>query len=146
VAGVPGATELGLTEQVGASAGAGVTAQVKDTEPLKPPTAATVSVEVDEPPALTVAGVSVEAETEKSGASGAKFPNTNWAEFMVRLQAPVPEQGAVHPVKVLPAAGTAVRVTAVPLGKNSEQLLPQATPFTVKLPAELKGWFQIVRT
>ena len=35
-AGVPGVTELGLTEHVGASAGVGVTAQVNTTEPLNP--------------------------------------------------------------------------------------------------------------
>lgn len=124
-------------EQVGASAGAGVTAQVRATELLNPPIAATVSAEVDDAPGLTVAGVSAEAVREKSGGNRAKFANTSWAEFMVMVQAPVPEQGASQPAKLSPAEGTAVRVTVVPLGKNFEHMLGQATPFTVKLPGIL---------
>lgn len=145
-AAAPGATDLGLTEQVGAKAGVGVTAQVKATELLNPPAATTFNVEVDDPPALTVAGVSAEAVREKSDGMTAKFANTSSAELMVRLQAPVPEQGASQPVNVLPAAGTAVRVTAEPLGKNSEHMFGQATPFKVKLPWKLTVLSQTART
>ena len=52
------ATDVGLSEHVGARAGAGVTAQVKLTAPLKPFSGATVMVEVEAVPAETVAGVS----------------------------------------------------------------------------------------
>src|SRR5207245_3234610 len=44
-------------------------------------------------------------------------------------QAPVPEQAPpVQPVKVEPAAGAAVSVTAVPLVKLAEQVAPQVMP------------------
>src|ERR1700674_1892739 len=124
VAGAPDVTELGLTEHVGASAGVGVTEQAKATEPLKPPVATTFNVEVDDAPAVTVAGVSAEAVREKSGGISAKSANTSSAEFMVRLQAPVPEQGALQPEKLEPAAAVAVSVTGVLLAKNSEHALP----------------------
>ncbi len=61
VAGVPGGVEVGLIEHVGASAGVGCTEQVRATEPLNAFSAATFSVEVDDPPGLTVPGVSAEA-------------------------------------------------------------------------------------
>src|SRR3989442_1401668 len=57
----------------------------------------------------------------------------------VTLQVPVPEQPPrVQPVKVEPAAGVAVSVTAVPLVKLAEQVAPQVMPagelVTVPLP------------
>ena len=67
VEGVPALTELGLNKQVGASAGAGCTEQEKATEPLNPPYSVTVNVEVAEPPAFTVVGVSPVVETLKPG-------------------------------------------------------------------------------
>jgi len=39
---------------------------------------------------------------------------TFWAEFIVTLQAPVPEQGPDQPEKVYPVEAEAVRVTVVP--------------------------------
>jgi len=55
----------------------------------------------------------------------------------VTVQAPVPAQ-PVQPVKVEPAAGVAVSVTAVPLAKLAEQVAPQVIPagelVTVPLP------------
>src|SRR5438552_3488354 len=57
----------------------------------------------------------------------------------VTVQAPVPEQlPPLQPVKVEPAAGVAVSVTAVPLAKLAEQVAPQVIPagalVTVPLP------------
>src|SRR5207249_2801682 len=57
----------------------------------------------------------------------------------VTVQVPVPEHPpAVQPVKVEPAAGVAVNVTAVPLVKLAEQVTPQLIPagalVTVPLP------------
>jgi len=44
---------------------------------------------------------------------------------MVTAQAPVPEQAPLQPEKVEPAAGVAVRVTAVPAAKLAPQVVPQ---------------------
>ena len=66
VAGVPGITELGVTEHCGANCGDGETEQVSETELLKPPTAVTSRLEVADCPGLTVSGESVDVETEKS--------------------------------------------------------------------------------
>ena len=57
----------------------------------------------------------------------------------VTTQVPVPEQPPpLQPVKVEPAAGVAVNVTAVPLAKLAEQVAPQLIPtgalVTVPLP------------
>jgi len=113
VAGVPGATELGLIKHVGASAGAGVTAQVNETEPLNPLGAVTLNVDVAEPPGLTAAGVRAEAESEKSKSNVAN--TTVSAEPVVTLQVPVPEQPVTpQVVKAEPEAALAVSVTAVP--------------------------------
>lgn len=67
VVGVPGGTELGVTEHCGANCGDGDTEQVNETELLKPPTVATSMLEVADCPGLTVSGESVDVETEKSG-------------------------------------------------------------------------------
>ena len=69
VAGVPELTEFGVMEHCGANGSDGKTEQVSATELLKPLTAPTVSVDVADCPALTVAGETAEAEIEKSGAS-----------------------------------------------------------------------------
>jgi len=57
----------------------------------------------------------------------------------VTAQVPVPEHPPpLQPLKVEPAAGVAVRVTAVPLVKLAEQVAPQLIPagalVTVPLP------------
>ena len=145
VAAVPGITELGLTEHVGASAGVGVTAQVSATS-LKNPFAAgtTFTVEVDDAPGLTVVGVSAEAESEKSELNVAP---TDCAELMVRLHVPLPEQPPLQPRKAEPVAGAAVSVTIVPGAKNGphklEQSMPRALSVTVPLPknATVRGKF-----
>ena len=64
---VPGVPVLADPLQVGASDTAGETAQVRVTLPLKPFAGVTVTVEVAEPPGLTVAGESAVAESEKVG-------------------------------------------------------------------------------
>jgi hypothetical protein len=43
-----------------------------------------------------------------------KFAITDWAAVIVRVQAPVPEHGPLHPVNVDPLAGVALSVTTVP--------------------------------
>jgi len=59
---------------------------------------------------------------------------------MVTAQVPVPVQPPpLQPVNVEPAAGVAVKVTAVPLAKPAEQVAPQEMPAgaleTVPVPA-----------
>src|SRR5439155_10877481 len=87
------------------------------TVPLPVPAAATVSVKVW---SVKVAVTGVAAET-------------------VTVQVPVPAQPPpLQPLKVEPAAGAAVSVTAVPLVKLAEQVAPQLIPtgelVTVPLP------------
>ena len=57
----------------------------------------------------------------------------------VNSHAPVPKHTPLHPVKLLPEAGVAVRVTAVPELKGAVQVEPQLMPdgllATVPLPA-----------
>jgi hypothetical protein len=60
------------------------------------------------------------------------------AALIVAVHVPVPEQPPLQPVKVEPAAGVAVSVTAVPEVKEVEQVAPQEIPagelVTVPLP------------
>ena len=56
--------------------------------------------------------------SEKS--SAAKVAVTASLLFMLIVQVPVPEQGALHPVNVDVEFGVAVRVTTVPGGKKPE--------------------------
>src|SRR5438552_1416454 len=70
---------------------------------------------------------------------GVKVAVTVVAAETVTTQVPVPEQPPpLQPVKVEPAAGVAVSVTAVPLEKLAEQVAPQVIPagalVTVPLP------------
>src|SRR5207245_71498 len=86
-------------------------------------------------PAPAPAGVAVRA---KSG--GVKVVATGVAAGTVTVQGPVPAQPPpLQPVKEEPAAGAAVRVTAVPLVKLAEQVAPQLMPpgllVTVPAPA-----------
>src|SRR5882724_5497059 len=61
------------------------------------------------------------------------------AALIVMLQAPVPVQLPLQPLKIEPAAGAAVKVTAVPLAYAAAQLVPHEMPagalVTVPLPA-----------
>jgi len=64
---------------------------------------------------------------------------TEVAAFRVTVQVPVPEQPPpLQPEKVEPAAGVAVRVTAVPMVNEAEQVAPHEMPegalVTVPLP------------
>ena len=79
------------------------------------------------------AGVTVSAKV------GAKVAVTVVAAESVTTHVPVPlHPPPLQPVKVEPAAGLAVRVTAVPLAKLAEQVAPQLIPagllVTVPLP------------
>src|SRR5438552_3293046 len=69
----------------------------------------------------------------------AKVAVTVVAALRVTVQGPLPEQPPpLQPLKVEPAAGVAVSVTAVPLVKLAEQVAPQVIPagelVTVPLP------------
>ena len=64
------------------------------------------------------------------------------AALSVTVQVPVPEQPPpLQPLKVEPAAGAAVRVTAVPLEYATAQVAPQEMPVgllvTVPIPAPI---------
>ena len=135
--------ELGLIKQVGASAGAGDTAHVRATELKNPPAAGTTfTLEVDDAPGLTAAGVRAVTEREKSESNVAP---TDSAELMVRIQVPAPEQDPLHPTKLEPAGGVAVSVTMVPGRKKAEHVLVQLTPLPVTVPlpknATVRGKF-----
>src|SRR5882672_12496378 len=59
----------------------------------------------------------------------AKVAVTEVAALIVTVQVPVPEQPPpFQRVKVEPAAGVAVRVTAVPLANGAAHVAPQAMP------------------
>jgi hypothetical protein len=65
---------------------------------------------------------------------------TDVAAFTVTVQEPVPEQPPpLQPVNVEPAAGVAVRVTAVPFVNEAEHVAPHEMPagalVTVPVPA-----------
>jgi len=84
-------------------------------------------------PVPAPAGVTVNTKV------GAKVAVTVVAAEIVTVQAPVPvHPPPLQPLKVEPAAGAAVSVTAVPLVKLAEQVAPQAMPagelVTVPLP------------
>jgi hypothetical protein len=111
---VPGDVELGPTEHVGARAGVGCTEQVNTTDPAKEVSGFTFKVAVEYPPGLTVAGVSAEADSEKSKSN--TDHTTTSADPVFTWQMPVPVQPPVQPVKMEPAVGAAVSVIAVPGG------------------------------
>ena len=67
IAGVPAVIEPGLIEHFGAIAGDGCTEQDRVTEPLKPEIAVVLTAAVDDPPRVTVLGVSPEVAGAKSG-------------------------------------------------------------------------------
>src|SRR5437667_6387822 len=95
--------------------------------------AATVRVPEIVAPAV---GVMMEAA---GGVMSVNVAVTVVAAESVTVQAPVPEQPPpLQPLKVEPAAGAAVRVTAVPLAKLAAQVAPQVIPagelVTVPLP------------
>jgi hypothetical protein len=58
----------------------------------------------------------------------AKVAVTELAEFIVTVHVPVPVQAPLQPMKVAPAEGVAVRVTAVPLLNDAEHVVPQLIP------------------
>src|SRR5207247_1428873 len=106
---------------------------VKLAEQVRPqliPTGALVTVPLPAPALLTVSA--------KVGR--AKVAVTVVAALRVTVQVPVPEHPPpLQPVKVEPAAGAAVNVTAVPLAKLAAQAAPQLVPagawVTCPLPA-----------
>ena len=77
----------GAGAQVGARDGDGETEQLNVTAELKPPVGLTVTVPVDDCPALTVLGDRAEAIREKSGGGGValKLAFTDWSEFIMKV-------------------------------------------------------------
>ena len=79
--------------------------------------------------------------TESVTGARAKVAVTEVAALTVTAQVPVPEQAPLQPAKVEPAAGVAVRVTAVPGVSTCEQVAPQEMPagalVTVPVPVPL---------
>ena len=141
---VPALTLAGLTEHVGARASEDCTVHESVIDPLKPPIAVVVTVEVAEPPGFTDTGVKAEADTLKSGGGGTKTASTIWVEFTVQTSAFVVVQGCKpgsvpdQMPNVDPPVGVAVNVTVVPTG-NAEmqsvgQLMPLGLLITVPVP------------
>jgi hypothetical protein len=87
---------------------------VKVTDPLNVLSGFTFTVEVDDPPGLTVPGVGAEAESEKSKSN--TDHTTTSADPVFTWQMSLPVQPPVQPVKIEPAAGVAVSVIGVPGG------------------------------
>ena len=75
----------------------------------------------------------MESITDPKGRAGGGIPvaktlktaATDWAAFMVTVQACVPEHAPLHPVKIEPEDGVAKRVTVVPLLYVALQAAPQ---------------------
>ena len=67
---------------------------------------------------------------------------TDVAALSVTVHVPVPVQPPLQPLKIEPAAGAAVKVTAVPLANAAAQVVPQAMPagalVMVPVPAPLE--------
>lgn len=81
-----------------------------------------------------------ERATVKFAVLRVKVAETLRAAVMVTVQVDaVPVQAPLQPAKLLPDAGTAVRVTDVPLTKSAPQVVPQAMPAgaEVTVPAPL---------
>jgi hypothetical protein len=139
---VPVGMEGGTKAHVGAGVTAGVMVQERVTALLKPLSAATVTVEVDVPPAATEAGVSAVAATVKSaGPVTVKPTDALWVsepEVPVTVMVEV-AAGVVLAVLILRAdvAGDAPGVTE--LGEKA-QLAPagKLTAAQVKVTALLK--------
>ena len=85
--------EPGLIEHFGASAGRGCTEQENVTESPNPSIAFTSTVDVDDPPGLTVLGVSMEAESTNSGAM---------VSLNTTPQPPSPHTSVLPPAPVVP--------------------------------------------
>src|SRR5437879_13711371 len=82
----------------------------------------------------------------KRAARLVKIAVTVCAAFTVTVQVAVPEQPPpLQPEKVEPAAGAAVKVTAVPLANAAAQVAPQATPAgeLVTVPVPAPGWLRV---
>jgi hypothetical protein len=84
------------------------------------PAGTLVTVPVPVPATVTINGKGVE-ETLKVAV-------TDLAAVMETEQAPTPEQAPLHPAKVDPEPGMAVRMTVVPLPKVAVQTLGQVMP------------------
>ena len=100
---------------------------------------------------LVTAPVPVPAKETPRVNSGAKLADTDVSAESDTVQVPVPVQAEpLQPVKTNPAAAAGVRVTAVPLLNELEQVAPQAMPagFEVTDPPltlfATESWYVIV--
>src|SRR5439155_1548832 len=113
--------------------------QAPPVQPVKVEPAAGVAVNVTAVPLVKLAEQAAPQLIPAGELVTVPVPVTVVAAERVTVQAPVPEQlPPLQPVKVEPAAGVAVSVTAVPLEKLAEQVAPQLIPagelVTVPLP------------
>ena len=109
---------------------AGKPVQESATAPVNPPVAVIVTVDVAEPPGLTVVGDSALAEMRKSGVPARlNVAVTDCAAVTSTMQVvPVLLQAPDQPENVEPARGAAVRVTVVASAKFAEQVVGQLIP------------------
>jgi hypothetical protein len=125
----PTSTVAGLTEHVGDSATDDCTEQDSVIDPLNPPVAVVVMVELEALPGLTAAGVRAEAETAKSGRGGRlNTASRACVELTVHTLLFAVEQLPDQPPKVESVLGLAVSVTVVPTGKAERQSGGQLMP------------------
>ena len=112
-----------------------MTAQVAAAVPVQVPPVQTyeeaaglqLAVSVLLAPAATVAGAALKVQTGVAKLR-AKVAVTFCAALMLTTQLPVPVHAPLQPVKLLPAADVAVRVTLAPVVKDALQLVPQLMP------------------
>lgn len=87
-----------------------------------------MAVSVVPEPTVMVAGFALRVQTGVVTTLWANVAVTLCADVMLTVQLPVPLHAPLQPVKVLPVAGVAVRVTLAPLVKNALHVLPQSMP------------------
>lgn len=136
----PPVTDAGLSEQVGVRVPARETLQVKATALVKLLIGLIVIVEVEDPPAETVAGLSVEAEIVKSGIRATvRLTVASWLKdpevpVTVMLEVAIGVTAVVMMVRV--------EVTAVAPGVTTEgpklQLEPSGRPEQLRVTGLLK--------
>ena len=135
----------------------GVTVQVAPVVPAQVPpvqmrlvaAGVQVAVSVELPPAVIEAGLALRVHTGVATLI-VNVAVTLWAALMLTVQLPVPLHAPPQPVKVLPVAGVAVRVTLAPLLNDALQVEPQLMPagvlVTVPVPLLLIARTRVVVT
>ena len=103
---------------------------------VTPGAAMTFTVPDTLPPAQPPAAPSVISGVTQSVSPLVNVAETDWFEFMVTLQAPVPEQAPPHPINVELAFATSLTSTAVPAGNDESEgnalIEPPPAPLVVR--------------